>query len=190
MARRIRSILGTLFVTSDDRVSNLLYFPSAFLVYVLLITANVQIPQISNFFEERVFDLYQVILPWRQDGGQVVIVDIEQTTVDELGSLPLSRAVLANAVSRIGRWGARAIGTQMVFVGFADVEGELDPDLVLNEALKAAPVVLAEQPTWEILIDSASAPRLVDNIVLEHENLKYYLYPLNYMARNAGYFAF
>jgi adenylate cyclase len=63
----------------------------------------------------RTFDLFQVLRPREQTGRPVVIVDIDEPSLKEIGQWPWPRTVLADLVTRLRDYGAVAIGFDIVF---------------------------------------------------------------------------
>lgn len=61
------------------------------------------------------FDGYQQIKPRIATGAPVVVVDIDETSIRELGQWPWPRSDLAAIVDRIGEYGAAAIAFDIVF---------------------------------------------------------------------------
>jgi adenylate cyclase len=63
----------------------------------------------------RTFDLFQVLRPRQQTVRPVVIVDIDEASLDALGQWPWPRTMIADLVTRISELGAVAIGFDIVF---------------------------------------------------------------------------
>jgi adenylate cyclase len=63
----------------------------------------------------RTFDLFQVLWPREQIGRPVVIVDIDEESLKEIGQWPWPRTTVADLVSKITELGALAIGFDIVF---------------------------------------------------------------------------
>ena len=63
----------------------------------------------------RFFDLYQEIQPRHVDEPPVVIVDIDDASLAELGQWPWSRGVMAELISTIAAYGASVIGVDILF---------------------------------------------------------------------------
>jgi adenylate cyclase len=63
----------------------------------------------------RTFDLYQVVLPREQTIRPVVIVDIDEDSLREIGQWPWPRTIVADMVTRIGELGAVATGFDIIF---------------------------------------------------------------------------
>ena len=76
----------------------------------------------------RTFDLLQVLRPRQQTARPVVIADIDEASLKEIGQWPWPRTVVADLVSRLRELGAVAIGFDIVFA---------EPDR-LSPALAAA----------------------------------------------------
>src|ERR1700734_3544535 len=63
----------------------------------------------------RTFDLFQVLRPREQTARPVVIVDIDEASLKEIGQWPWPRTVVADLVTRLTALGAAAIGFDAVF---------------------------------------------------------------------------
>jgi adenylate cyclase len=63
----------------------------------------------------RTFDLFQVLRPRQQTIRPVVIVDIDEASLKEIGQWPWPRTVLADLVTRLTQLGAAVIGFDIVF---------------------------------------------------------------------------
>ena len=63
----------------------------------------------------RTFDLLQVLRPRQQTARPVVIADIDEASLKEIGQWPWPRTVVADLVSRLRELGAVAIGFDIVF---------------------------------------------------------------------------
>jgi adenylate cyclase len=113
----------------------------------------------------RTFDLFQVLRPRQQTVRPVVIADIDEVSLKEIGQWPWPRTVIADLVTRLHDLGAVAIGFDIVFaepdrmspaVAAASFRG-IDPvtrekladlpsnDTVLGDAIKSAGMVVLGQ---------------------------------------------
>ncbi|HMK71473.1 MAG TPA: adenylate/guanylate cyclase domain-containing protein [Xanthobacteraceae bacterium] len=63
----------------------------------------------------RTFDLLQVLLPRQQTARPVVVADIDEASLKEIGQWPWPRTLVADLVSRLREMGAVAIGFDIVF---------------------------------------------------------------------------
>ena len=63
----------------------------------------------------RTFDLFQVLRPRQQTARPVVIADIDEASLKEIGQWPWPRTVVADLVTRLRELGAVAIGFDIVF---------------------------------------------------------------------------
>src|SRR5271169_1322967 len=63
----------------------------------------------------RAFDLFQVLRPREQTARPVVIVDIDEASLKEIGQWPWPRTVVADMVTRITQLGAVVIGFDVIF---------------------------------------------------------------------------
>ncbi len=113
----------------------------------------------------RTFDLLQVLRPRQQTARPVVIADIDEASLKEIGQWPWPRTVVADLVTRLRELGAVAIGFDIVFAepdrmspavaaaSFRGLDAETrdklaglpSNDAVLAEAIKRAGVVVVGQ---------------------------------------------
>ena len=63
----------------------------------------------------RTFDLFQVLRPREQKARPVVIVDIDEDSLKEIGQWPWPRTTLADLVTRITQAGAVTVGFDVIF---------------------------------------------------------------------------
>jgi len=118
----------------------------------------------------RAFDLFQVIQPRIATQRPVVIVDIDEASLQKLGQWPWPRTRVADLVSRLTKLGAVAIGFDIVFAEedrlspalAADAYRDLDEetrtrlralpsnDQVMADALRQSRVVLGETGLPEV----------------------------------------
>jgi len=63
----------------------------------------------------RTFDLFQVMRPREQTMRPVVIADIDEASLKEIGQWPWPRTVVADLVTRLREYGAVAVGFDIVF---------------------------------------------------------------------------
>jgi adenylate cyclase len=94
-------------------------FGSARAVCVLLLLALVPLriadPLPIEELRLRTFDLFQVLHPREQTIRPVVIVDIDEASLKEIGQWPWPRTVVADLVNRLREAGAAAIGFDVIF---------------------------------------------------------------------------
>lgn len=62
-----------------------------------------------------VFDAYQVIKPRQVENSAVVIIDIDEASINEVGQWPWPRSILAEMTIKLAEAGAMAIAFDMVF---------------------------------------------------------------------------
>ena len=63
----------------------------------------------------KTFDLYQIAKPREPQGRPVIIVDIDDASLNTIGQWPWPRTVVAKLIENIARGGAAAIGLDIVF---------------------------------------------------------------------------
>ena len=145
------------------------WFGVARAVCILLLFALVPLrivdPRPLEEVRLRTFDLFQVVRPRVQTTRPVVVVDIDEASLKELGQWPWPRTVVADLVTRLSQLGAVAIGFDVVFAepdrmspavaaeSFRGLDAEtrdrLDAlpsnDQVLADAIKRAQMVVVGQ---------------------------------------------
>src|SRR5579863_2730367 len=63
----------------------------------------------------RTFDLFQVLRPRVQTVHPVVIADIDEASLKEIGQWPWPRTIVADLVTKLREMGAVAVGLDIVF---------------------------------------------------------------------------
>jgi adenylate cyclase len=102
-------------------------------------------PDVLERLDLKILDVRHVVRGPRPAGGDVVIVGIDEASIDELGRWPWPRARLATLVDRATASGATAIGFDVVFD-----EPDLSLDLgALDRALAASP----DRPAREVVAE-------------------------------------
>ncbi|MGB0748890.1 MAG: CHASE2 domain-containing protein [Magnetospiraceae bacterium] len=134
----------------------------AFLMLVGFVWLRLADPFPVEFARLKVFDFYQQFKPREVSQRPVVIVDIDEKSLGEIGQWPWPRNILADLVIRLGELGVVVVGFDMVFPEpdryspsvYADDLGEdgreaaailrtlRDNDQRFADAMKAVPVVL------------------------------------------------
>ncbi|MEA2794859.1 MAG: adenylate cyclase, partial [Bradyrhizobium sp.] len=134
----------------------------------------------------RAFDIFQVIKPRDATSRPVVIVDINEESLQKLGQFPWPRTRIADMITRLTRLGAAAIAFDIVFSEpdrlspalAADVYRELDEetrnklralpsnDQIMADAMRQSRVVLGQtglptvQPEPDVQLPSAGVAAL------------------------------
>src|SRR5215472_18033029 len=94
-------------------------FSVARAVCILLLFALVPLrladPEPLEELRLRTFDLFQVLRPRQQTIRPVVIADIDEASLKEIGQWPWPRTVVADLVAKLRAAGAVAIGFDVVF---------------------------------------------------------------------------
>src|SRR5579885_761696 len=136
----------------------------ALALLVALAALRIANPQPIEELRVRVFDQYQVLRPREAKQRPVVIVDIDEKSLKEIGQWPWPRTRIADLVARLTQMGALAIGFDVVFPEpdrmspalAAETFRNLDPatidklralpsnDAVFADAIKHSRVVLGE----------------------------------------------
>ncbi|KAB0682933.1 CHASE2 domain-containing protein [Aureimonas leprariae] len=66
-------------------------------------------------FKALVFDAYQRVLPREEAHAPILLVDVDEASIAQLGQWPWPRSALAKIVDRLGELGAATIAFDMVF---------------------------------------------------------------------------
>ncbi|CAI9409013.1 hypothetical protein ANOBCDAF_01977 [Pleomorphomonas sp. T1.2MG-36] len=85
------------------------------LVLAICLIAMRTWPAATEVLTNQLFDGYQRLLPREATEPPVVVVDIDEASIAELGQWPWSRRVIATIVDRLHALGAAAIGFDIVF---------------------------------------------------------------------------
>ena len=95
------------------------WFGVARAVCILLLLALVPLriadPRPLEEVRLRAFDLFQVLRPREQTARPVVIADIDEASLKEIGQWPWPRTIVADLINRLSAAGAVAIGFDVVF---------------------------------------------------------------------------
>src|SRR5580704_3292150 len=115
----------------------------------------------------RTFDLFQVLWPREQSSRPVVIVDIDEDSLKEIGQWPWPRTTVADLITKITELGAAGIGFDIIFAepdrmspaiaeqSFRGIDSDTRPKLdslpsnddVLADAIKHSRVVVGQAGT-------------------------------------------
>ncbi len=85
------------------------------LLLFALVPLRIADPRPLQELRLRTFDLFQVLRPREQTSRPVVIVDIDEASLSELGQWPWPRTTVADLISRLKALGAVVIGFDVVF---------------------------------------------------------------------------
>jgi adenylate cyclase len=85
------------------------------LLLLALVPLRVADPRPFEEVRLRTFDLYQVLRPREQTARPVVIADIDEKSLKEVGQWPWPRTTVADLVTRLRALGAVAVGFDIVF---------------------------------------------------------------------------
>ncbi len=85
------------------------------LLLIALVPLRMADPRPLEEVRLRTFDLFQVLRPREQTARPVVIADIDEASLKEIGQWPWPRTVVADLVTRLRELGAAAVGFDIVF---------------------------------------------------------------------------
>jgi adenylate cyclase len=81
----------------------------------LFVALRIWDPAPLQILQLKTFDTYQQIKPWAPRTRPVIIVDLDEQSLDAYGQWPWSRDLVADLVVRIGELGAAAIAFDIIF---------------------------------------------------------------------------
>jgi adenylate cyclase len=87
----------------------------AFMALTALVTLRVWDPGPLETARHKIFDLYQVVQPRSPVDFPVLIVDIDDRSLRQIGQWPWSRSVISDLVNRLAAAGAVVIGFDVLF---------------------------------------------------------------------------
>ena len=87
----------------------------ALVLLLLMVALRVVDPAPLETLRLKTFDLYQIALAPKPTPQQVIIVDIDEKSLDELGQWPWPRSLLAKIIDKVGKAGAVAVGLDILF---------------------------------------------------------------------------
>jgi adenylate cyclase len=85
------------------------------LLLLALVPLRLANPRPLQELRLRTFDLFQVLRPREQTARPVVIVDIDEASLKDIGQWPWPRTTIADLVTRITQLGGVAIGFDVIF---------------------------------------------------------------------------
>jgi adenylate cyclase len=86
-----------------------------FIVLMALVGLRLWDPAPLETARHKIFDLYQVVQPRVPADYPVIIVDIDEHSLHEIGQWPWSRSVIADLVDRLASAGAIVVGFDVLF---------------------------------------------------------------------------
>ncbi len=86
-----------------------------FILLILLITLKVINPSFVKSISFISFDLYQKIFPLEKKDSNVVIIDIDEKSLDYFGQFPWTRSVFAKILEKVSAAKPKAIGFDVFF---------------------------------------------------------------------------
>ena len=95
-----------------DKYKNYITFFILLFFLIGLKTANPSFVKAISFLS---FDLYQKIIPLKKESSEVVIVDINEKSLEKFGQFPWSRSIFAKIIENINPAKPKAIGFDIFF---------------------------------------------------------------------------
>ena len=128
---------------------------------ILLIMVRIADPLFVSTIRNQSFDLYQRLVPRPSVKQPVVIVDIDEGSLEAVGQWPWPRSVVAKLVDRLTAMGAVAIGFDIVFAE----PDRLSPDKIAQDNTALSPEVkaglMALPSNEDLLADAIRRSRVV-----------------------------
>ncbi len=87
----------------------------ALVLLLAMVALRVVDPAPLETLRLKTFDLYQIALAPKPTPQQVIIVDIDEKSLNELGQWPWPRSTLAKIIDKVGQAGAVAVGLDVLF---------------------------------------------------------------------------
>ena len=130
---------------------------SGIVLLILLVLAKIQDSNFVMKVENISYDIYQTLFMEKSNYDEVVIVDIDEKSIGEIGQFPWRRDVFANLIDRLNQYETSVIAFDIFFSEedkqnpkkileeFKKIENEniIDSDQKLLESIKESNVVLA-----------------------------------------------
>ena len=86
-----------------------------FLVLFFAMFLKIREPKLLSDFQDSVFDQFQSLRPRQYGNVPVRVLDIDDDSLEKLGQWPWPRTLLAELITRLQKFGAKAIVFDMVF---------------------------------------------------------------------------
>lgn len=145
-----------------DRRKSFFLWVTGLLALCAIVAGAAAAPRLPDHLGNLIFDAYQRMQPRAQAGAPVVVVDIDEASIAEIGQWPWPRSTIAALVDQLGELGAAAVAFDMVFpeadrtspsrviaslrkegiaVSVPEAAATLDNDVVLGSAFARNPVI-------------------------------------------------
>lgn len=135
-----------------------IYTTVGFAVGLFVMSINIYKPNFSKSFDNKIKDYMFIARGKQKDSGSVVIIDIDEKSLKDLGQWPWSRNKIAKVLENLTLAGVGVIGFDIVFAELdkssphmvleelgMDSSGVMDYDAVFNEMVANTPSVLGYQ---------------------------------------------
>ena len=86
-----------------------------FILLVLLITLKIINPSFIKSISFLSFDLYQKVFTLRKDTSEVIIIDIDESSLNKFGQFPWNRSIFAKIIENVNEANPKAIGFDVFF---------------------------------------------------------------------------
>ena len=144
----------------------------ALLLLVLLIGLRLIDPAPLETLRLKTFDLYQIAVAPKLVPQQVIIVDVDEKSLDELGQWPWPRSLLAKIIDKVSKTGAVAIGLDVLFSEHDRTSPANIADIVEAYDKETADRLRAMKSNDEVFADAIAGTRVVLGQSGYHTELK------------------
>ncbi|RYE09359.1 MAG: adenylate/guanylate cyclase domain-containing protein [Hyphomicrobiales bacterium] len=141
--------------STSRRINNRRLLPTLLGVVLVLVLALIRLadPPPVAAIRDMGFDFYQRMMPRAGEDSPVRVLDIDDTSLAQLGQWPWPRSMMATMTTRLGELGVAAIGFDVLFAepdrlgaandtAFADALRSSNSVLGFSTSANAAPIVI------------------------------------------------
>ncbi len=122
---------------------------TTFLLLILLWSVQVEDPVVLQLVRARIFDFYQQTKPRvLAEESPVVIIDIDEKSLTELGQFPWPRTILADLVRKLGDAGTGVVGFDVMFPE--------EDQTSISKVINRVPDAMVDASTRDRLLNSAT----------------------------------
>jgi adenylate cyclase len=103
-----------------EKITKLGPFQITLLITIISISLYSINPSFLNIFELKLYDLRFKSRGVQKPGNEIVIVKIDEESMEQLGRWPWSRDRWVNLIDNLVEWGAKVIGIDVIFAGIEE----------------------------------------------------------------------
>ncbi len=144
----------------------------ALVLLLAMVALRVVDPAPLETLRLKTFDLYQIALAPKPTQQQVIIVDIDEKSLDELGQWPWPRSTLGKIIDKVGQAGAVAVGIDILFPEHDRMSPANMASLVETYDKQTAARLRTMKSNDEVFADAMTRTRVVLGQSGYHQELK------------------